>query len=142
MTQTNHNLLALDVGERRIGVAIAHAIARLPRPLLTLERNENIWQTIEDIVNQEGVGEIIVGLPRGLNGQETAQTTLSREFASSLEDHLKLPVYLQDEALTSKQAETELAKRGKTYAKADIDALAATYILEDFLQHHQKAGHI
>lgn len=127
-------ILALDVGEKRIGVARASVDARLARPLMTLDHSEDIWQILADLCDKQQASDVVVGLPRGLDGQETAQTRVARVFADTLEQRLGLAVYLQDEAVTSAQAEAELAARGKPYQKGDIDALAATYILEDFLQ--------
>lgn len=127
------SILALDVGEKRIGIARASTEARLAQPLATLDHNENIWQTLAELVRNYQADTVVIGLPRGLDGQETAQTHTAREFASALEDHLQVAVYLQDEAVTSAQAEAELVARGKPYQKGDIDALAATYILEDYL---------
>lgn len=79
---------------------------------------------------------LVVGLPRSLEGNDTAQTAETRAFARRLENTLELPVYLQDEALTSQKAEEELRARGVPYNKAEVDALAATYILSDFLGDH------
>lgn len=127
------NIIALDVGEKRVGVAIAHKIARLPRPLTTLKRGPNFWGELEKILNQESASEIVVGMPRSLSGNETAQTTATREFIKTLEERVALPIETVDEALTSKQAASELMSRGKTFQKGDIDALAAVYILNDYL---------
>ena len=77
---------------------------------------------------------LVVGLPRGLDGQETAQTQTVRDFAAQLREHVAVPMFWQDEALTSQKAEDELSLRKKPFAKGDVDALAATYILDDFLQ--------
>jgi RNase H-fold protein (predicted Holliday junction resolvase) len=60
------------------------------------------------------------------------------QFVLELKQHFPLPVYMQDEALTSKHAEEELQARGKLYSKEDIDALAATYILDDWLTEHHE----
>lgn len=126
-------VLALDVGERRVGVATGNTIARLARPVTTLVRDDTFWQKLEDLVKSESITQFVVGLPRSLEGAETAQTKASRAFAAELKTRLALPVDVQDEALTSRQAEAELKARGKTFAKGDIDALAAVYILEDYL---------
>lgn len=131
-------MLALDVGDRRIGVAVAQSVARLPRPLTTLNNDEKFEASLQAIIDQEGIGTIVVGLPRNLHGQDTAQTKTARAFAKQLEEKFNLPVVLQDEAGTSRQAETELKARGKPYAKADIDAWAAAIILEDYLNSEGK----
>jgi putative holliday junction resolvase len=134
MPTTKTNLLALDVGERRIGVAVANVIARLPRPLTVLSNDTTTWEEIIKLVAQENAGTVVVGLPRSLNSEDTDQTRFVRNFAAVLKEKTDALVVLQDEALTSRQAEAELRGRGKQYAKGDIDALAATYILEDYLR--------
>jgi len=90
-------------------------------------------EQLRQICSQEQVDLLVIGLPRGLNGQETQQTVAARTYGEKLAADLNLPVAWQDEAVTSVQAEQELIKRGKPYQKGDIDALAATYILEDYL---------
>jgi putative Holliday junction resolvase len=131
---TNPTILALDVGAQRIGVARANTIARIASPLVTLTNDSTTFDEITALITSEDVGALVVGLPRGLEGQETAQTQTIRDFVTELKAKTDLPVYFQDEALTSRKAEDELESRGKPFSKGDIDALAATFILEDFLQ--------
>jgi putative Holliday junction resolvase len=135
----DNNILALDVGDARVGVAIAHSIARLPRPLTTLDNSETIFDALRQLIASENVDRIVVGLPRNLSGDATAQTGVAEAFAKRLADQTGLSVAMQDEALTSVKAEKELRARGAAYTKGDIDALAATYILEDYLQAHEGA---
>ncbi|HSX07598.1 MAG TPA: Holliday junction resolvase RuvX [Candidatus Saccharimonadales bacterium] len=138
MAQDPSTVIALDVGARRIGVAIATQGARLARPLTTLLNTETILSDIQQLIQAQHASMICVGLPRGLDGQETQQTRTVQAFAAELQQTLSLPINFQDEAVTSRQAEAELQARGKPYAKGDIDALAATYILEDFLRDHKE----
>jgi putative Holliday junction resolvase len=138
MPLTRSSILALDVGDKRVGVAVASVIARLPQPLTTLQRDDSFFSKLDDIAKSEDTGTIVVGLPRGLSGQETRQTAAIEEFVTELKQHSDLPIHLQDEAVTSKHAEAELEKSGKMYNRGDIDALAATYILEDFLLEHKE----
>ncbi len=128
-----NNILALDVGEKRIGVAIANTEARLPAPLMTLPHVPSIVSDIQQLISTHDVSMVIVGLPRNMSGEDTAQTAYVRRFVDELQ--LTTPYLYQDEALTSRKAEEELRARGKPYAKGDVDALAATYILEDYLTH-------
>lgn len=134
-----NNFLALDVGSVRIGVAVASGAARLAHPLLTIANNEHVWEMLESLLHQELIGVVVLGLPRNLSGDDTPQTGYVRTFGTAVQARFDLPVYFQDEALTSRKAEEELIARGKHYTKADIDALAAAYILEDFL--HQRNSH-
>jgi putative Holliday junction resolvase len=133
MIEASGSILALDVGSRRIGLALASYAARLTSPYKTVANDENIWQTLRDICRDERVSQLVVGLPRGLDGQATAQTEYVETFAHMLATEVGLPIKLQDEAVTSRQAEAELAARGKQFEKGDIDALAAVYILDDYL---------
>jgi putative Holliday junction resolvase len=138
MADSSKSVLALDVGGRRVGVALATLVARLPRPLTTLAWDEDFFKELEKIIIDKEVGTLVVGWPRGLQGQETAQTDIVRDFVQQLKEHFDLPIHQQDEAVTSRQAEAELEARGKNYEKSDIDALAATYILEDWLTENRE----
>ncbi|MGH7237511.1 MAG: Holliday junction resolvase RuvX [Candidatus Saccharimonadales bacterium] len=133
-TPASGNIVALDVGDKRVGVAIASVAARLASPLATLNRGAEFMAGLEKLLAANAASAVVVGLPRNLSGQDTAQTRQTRKFIADLSAQINLPVYAQDEAVTSIAAETELRARGKPYVKADIDALAATYILEDYLQ--------
>ena len=130
---TARTILALDIGSVRIGVAIATSVSRLPRPLLTLTRSAETVEDIKKLISEQGITDLVVGVPRGLDGQTTEQTRATLTFIEQLED-IGVPIHQQDEAVTSHQAKEELNSRGKPYEKGDIDALAATYILEDFLK--------
>jgi putative Holliday junction resolvase len=132
------SVLGLDVGSKRIGIAITSLAARLPRPLTTLEWSNSFFDELDDIIQTEDAGILIVGLPRNLEGQRTAQTETIEAFTGQLRRHSSLPVHMQDEAVTSRQAEKELEARGKPYQRGDIDALAATYILQDWLAEHSE----
>jgi putative Holliday junction resolvase len=129
-----HYILALDYGNARVGVAIASGIARLPRPLTTLLNRPELMEDIEQLIKQESIGLVVVGLPRTMNGGYSAQTHAAETFAQTLAGRLNIPVELADETLTSVDAEAELA--GKKHDKGAIDALAATYILERYLIEH------
>src|SRR4051812_25118300 len=98
------SVLALDVGEKRVGLAITSLVARLPRPLVTLERNESFFDALTEVIKAENVSALVLGWPRGLRGQRTAQTNYIEVFADQLRKHLDLPVHFQDEAVTSLRA--------------------------------------
>jgi len=129
-------IVALDVGEKRIGVAIATIGVHFASPLTTLTNNETIWEQLSKLINDNNTGMFVVGLPRGMDGQSTAQTRSTEVFMQRLRAQIGLPVHPQDESVTSIKAEQELKSRGKPYEKGDVDALAATYILEDYLGEH------
>jgi putative holliday junction resolvase len=122
--------LGIDYGHKRIGIATADSEAKLATPLGAVGSHE-----LADLIQREGPFEaVVVGLPRGLDGQETAQTLAVRRFTDDVlgRTHGVDPVF-QDEAGTSGVAEDRLAESGKPYTKADIDAEAAAIILQDYL---------
>lgn len=124
-------ILALDIGERKIGIARANNIAKIAEPLTTLINDEAFPEKLEDIISKENAGLIVVGLPRGLEGQDTQQTKYVKDFMDGID--LAIPFRFQDEALTSVKAEERLSKNSKSYTKHDIDSNAASIILEDYL---------
>ena len=129
-------ILALDIGAARIGLALAHTQARLAAPAGAVANNDQVVAALRRLCQQEGVVQLVIGLPRGMAGQDTQQTANVQAFGAQLAATLALPLAWQDEAVTSVRAEAELRARGKPYGRADIDALAATYILEDYLHDH------
>ncbi len=128
------SIICLDVGERRIGVASSPKDVRLASPYTTIENNESTLESVNDIATELNADRIIIGLPRNMSGEPTAQTKYVEDFVARLKDVVAIPVFLQDESLTSVKAEAELQSRKKPFSKGDIDALAATYILQDYLE--------
>jgi putative holliday junction resolvase len=121
--------LGVDYGSARIGLAVADSEADLARPLATVAPDE-----LAKRVAAEGPFDVIVvGLPRGLDGNETAQTTAVRRFSDDHLGNLAGEVAFQDEAGTSAVAEQRLRDSGKKYRRQDIDAEAAALILQDYL---------
>lgn len=136
MPVAKKNVIALDVGEKRIGVALADTETRLPRPLKTLEVSEQTVDQVKDTLGQYDIEQVVVGYPRNQAGEPTKQTAQVEAFVQQLKLPENIQIAWQDESLTSVQAEAELESRGGSYSKADVDALAATYILQDYLQEH------
>lgn len=126
------NLLALDVGGKRIGVAVADTAVRIAVPYDTIEVNGDEIVQIAEVVTRNNVDTIVVGYPRNQSGEPTAQTEVSEAMAERLKD-IASNIVFQDESLTSVIAEDRLRARGK-YTKADIDAEAAAIILQDYLE--------
>lgn len=123
-------VLGFDYGTRRIGVALG--TDGLARPLGVIEAAH--WQTaVKEMVVSHRPDKLVVGLPRGLDSQETAQTKKAREFAAELQEVCGLPVELIDEAGTSAVAEDRLKAAGKRFDKGAIDAEAAAIIVQDYL---------
>ena len=135
--------VGLDIGERRIGVAVSDATGTLARPLgvlrpagLDVDALDVVVQAIDRLAGEEdGVGAIVIGLPRRLDGTPTEMTPRVEQFARALGAKTSLPVALQDERLSSREAESRLALRDKNWRsrKAKLDAAAAAIILQDYL---------
>lgn len=127
-------ILALDIGEKRIGVAIADMEIPFPAPVTTLEASEHLVTEFKALLAKHTVKAVVIGYPRNQSGEPTQQTKRVEHIAKLLNIPTTIPVYWQDESLTSVKAEEELKRRKKPYAKAAVDSLAATYILEDFIR--------
>jgi putative Holliday junction resolvase len=138
--------LGVDFGRRRIGLAVSDASAILARPWRTIEAGASARASAEVVVRaladlndpldaDEPVAAIVVGLPRRLDGSDNEATAPARALAESLRALTGLSVFLQDERLTSHEAEQLLAEREPDWRrrKARIDAAAAAIILQDFL---------
>lgn len=127
------NLIALDVGEKRIGVAVADTAVKIAIPFKTIEVDGNEYQAIAQVYVDQDADLVVVGYPRNQSGEATKQT----EYVESVAEHLKkmeLPIKFQDESLTSVAAEARLKSYGKPYQKGDIDKHAAAFILQDYLE--------
>lgn len=125
--------MALDVGEKRIGVAQADTQVRIALPYDTIEVDGNEVQAITEIAINNDIDTIVVGYPRNQSGESTAQSDKVVEFTKQLE-LLDARIVFQDESLTSVLAEKHLASRKQPYSRADVDAFAASIILEDYLE--------
>lgn len=130
---SSQSLVCLDVGEKRIGVAVADTSVKIAVPLVTIPVDGNEIKAIAEIVVREDTDTIIVGYPRNQQGEATAQTEYVEKFATQLED-IAAHIVFQDESLTSVQAEQQLKELGQPYEKGDIDARAAAIILQDYLE--------
>ena len=130
---SSQSIICLDVGEKRIGVAVADSAINIAVAFDTILVDGDELKKIADIVIREGAKTIVVGYPRNQQGETTAQTSYVERFASQLED-MAASIVFQDESLTSVMAENRLIAMKKPYTKGDIDAQAAAIILEDYLE--------
>lgn len=130
--------LAIDLGDRRTGVACGDDILRLPSPIEVIEAasRETLLSRLDRVVREYGPDELVIGLPINMDGTEGTRARLSRDFSRECEARFGLPCHLQDERLTSFAAEGALDRSGRTHAqkKKLRDALAACELLKDFLE--------
>lgn len=137
--------MALDLGKRRIGIAISDPTRTLARPVGVLQASamddRALHLVAEEIARlgreEDGVSAIVIGLPHRLDGSATTLTSRVEVFAAQLGAIAGLPVVLQDERLTSVEAESRLAVGEKDWRvrKQRLDAAAAAVILQDYLDH-------
>jgi len=132
---SSQSLVCLDVGEKRIGVAVADTAIKIAVAFTTIEVDGGEIEAIAKIVLQEGAKTIVVGYPRNQQGEATAQTDFVEKFTKKLE-YISDDIVFQDESLTSVIAEQRLVAMKKPYSKGDIDAQAAAIILEDYMETH------
>ena len=130
-------IIGLDVGTRRIGVAKADTSVRIAIPNGFVLVNGQEIPEILRIARLNDTNFFVVGLPRSNDGNETAQSAYARKFADTLAASMPgARIYFQDESLTSVVAEERLKKRKKNFEKGEIDAEAASIILQDFIEHY------
>ena len=125
-------VLGLDLGDRRIGVAVADLDTRTARPLTTLPNNRALFNELVKLRHQYNFRMIVVGWPTHITGQMSAQTKRVQALSERIRERLPgVELVFEDERLTSKLAEARL--RGTSYRKGDIDAVSAQLILEGWL---------
>lgn len=129
----NQSILALDVGEKRIGVALADPAIRIAVAYETITVDGTEVDRIRRLISYENVATLVIGYPRNQSGEATKQTAYVEQFTEKLRD-IDAEIVFQDESLTSVKAEELLARQRKPYRKEDIDALAASLILQDYLE--------
>ena len=137
-------VLGIDFGERRIGLALSDPTETLATPLPTLKRRAGKrppWKELTEIVQARGVGALVIGLPLGLDGEETEWCRAVRDFGTTLSERMGLPVHYVDERMTSVRAERAIRSLGlpkkKREEKGRIDAAAAVLILQHWLDSHR-----
>lgn len=126
-------LVGLDVGEKRIGVAVGDNSVRIAVPFETIDVDGDEIESISKIIARENAEILVVGYPRNQSGEATKQTKFVEDFAYKLLEK-GYKIEFQDESLTSVIAEQRLMAHKRPYSKADIDAQAAAIILQDFIE--------
>ena len=126
------NILALDVGDRRVGVALADSQIKIAVPYGYLERSDKVIQQITELMLDHDIDTLVIGYPRNQSGEATKQTESVEQFAKELaEIEIDADLVCQDESLSSVEAERRL---GRVKDKGEIDAEAASIILQDYLE--------
>jgi putative Holliday junction resolvase len=137
--------LGVDYGKRRIGLALSDPTGLLARGWKAIAREGNPSQVATALAREaqalmtedDGLAGVVIGLPRRLGGEPTELTQVVQDIAEYLRRDLPIPVVLQDERLSSHEAESRLAQNEKDWRrrKQQLDAAAAAVILQDYLDH-------
>jgi putative Holliday junction resolvase len=129
--------LGIDVGRARIGVALADDVLRTATPLRVVERRGDAPDLVvlSELAAEYEVTQVVIGLPLNMDGSEGPSADFARRFARKLGEAARVPVALQDERLSTFEAETRLRERGLSAKdqRPRIDAEAAAVILQDWL---------
>ncbi len=143
-------VLGIDYGARRIGLALSDATATLASPWRLLQRPSSDAETLSLVIaeisalaaDDDGLEAVVIGWPRRLDGSPTDQTPLVETCARAIAAKVAVPVVLQDERLSSREAESRLAARETDWRKrkAKLDAAAAAIVLQDYLDGRSRQG--
>jgi len=143
-------VLGIDYGARRIGLALSDATGTLASPWRLLQRPPSDAETLRMVITEieilkkddDGLEAVIVGWPRRLDGSPTDQTAIVETFSRALGAQVAVPVILQDERLSSHEAESRLARREPDWRKRKLklDAASAAVILQDYLDGRPRAA--
>jgi putative holliday junction resolvase len=142
VTQSEHpgRRIGLDVGGRRVGVAISDELGLVASPLQTVDLKRGGIDELLRLIEQHQPSEIVVGMPTGMSGREGPQAKAVREFAAKLAERVSSPIYFWDERLTSFAAEQSLIEsgHGRERRKQLIDAVAAALMLQGYLESRRR----
>lgn len=129
-------ILGLDVGEKKIGLAIGDTTTKLafPRPALLVQDWSEAWEPIQTLVRENNVDQILIGLPLDTDGAVGAQAVRTQEFIEELRQRLSVDVITRDERFSSQAVQHEQRDAGRTLTRGQEDSLAAQLVLESYLQ--------
>lgn len=130
-------VLALDLGEKRIGVAVSDDTRTIAQPLTMFKRTSRRedFAQIDHLLAEQRTNLLLIGLPIMLDGTEGEKAAWVRDYAAELAEQIAVPIVFFDEAFTTKEAESSLRARGKKgrQIRQNVDAVAAAFILQAYL---------
>lgn len=132
-------IIGIDYGQKRIGLAMSDPLGITSQPLPFLPNDSKIFHTLEKMVRENQVQEIVVGLPITMKGTPSEMTTEVEKFASKLQEFVEIPIFLQDERLSTMESEKILISADVSRAKRKEvrDSMSASIILQDYLERKQ-----
>lgn len=143
--ESKGKIMALDLGEKRIGVALSDEsrIIASSYAVLTRKSRREDFQRYAAIIAEQNVALLVMGLPVPLSGVEGQRAAWVRDYTEELRQHVAIPIAYWDESFSTKQAEASLRARGQRGKKIKqrVDAVAAAFILQDYLDAHRAGAH-
>ena len=137
-------ILALDLGEKRIGIAVSDALNITAQSVGTIERRaiKSDLKRIDDLIKEYGAGRLVVGLPLNMNGTKGKSANLAIDFVNELKKEIKIEVELVDERLTTAQGERIFleADLSRKKRRKNLDKIAAQLILQNYLDSHKETA--
>ncbi|HNX01444.1 MAG TPA: Holliday junction resolvase RuvX [Candidatus Cloacimonadota bacterium] len=134
-------ILAIDYGEKRIGLALSDPMQIFSKPykVVQFKSKKDFIENVLEVIKEQDVELVVLGLPWGFEGQETKKTLEVRKFGEYLQTQIPVPLKFWDERLTTSEANAELKKMGYDYIKARefVDAVAASLILRSYLENKE-----
>jgi putative Holliday junction resolvase len=136
---TGERLLGLDIGARRIGVAVSDEFGTIASPVAMIDQHTDVIAQLRDLIARYGAKRLVAGLPVSMSGQEGLQAADVRAQADALAQAVGLPLEYYDERLTTSIAEQTLIAQGtrRDKRKGRIDAVAAAVILQGYLDNQR-----
>ena len=135
-------ILALDMGEKRVGLAISDPLGVIAQPLKTIQRQSNnqLISELKKVIGENAVEKVVIGNPMRLNGDKSRMTIAIEEIISRLREEISIPMVFEDERFTTRMAISSLHQMGKKVGKArdKIDQIAAAHILQLYLERKRR----
>jgi putative Holliday junction resolvase len=132
-------ILAIDYGQKRLGIAISDALGITATPYPFVPHDKQMFERLKTLIQEHSIGEIVIGLPITLKGTSSAMTDETEKFADTLKNKISIPVVLQDERFSTMESEKLLisADVSREKRKEVRDSMAASIILQDYLERRQ-----
>ncbi len=126
-------ILGIDLGKKRIGLALGDTKDKIAVGLPTILQNRNVFNDIKTIIDKNNIKKVIVGMPKTLSGKIGEQGVYTQKWAKDLSDYIGIAINFEDERLSSKMARDSLVSMGKKLSKENIDQAAAVLILQSYI---------
>jgi putative Holliday junction resolvase len=134
-----YRIMAIDYGEKRVGIALSDPLRIIAKPFrVLLRQSETFFDELRNIIKEQNVKQIVLGIPYNLAGNETKKTLEVKDFATLLQEEIDTPLVFWDETYTTVQANESLKSSGYSIedARKVVDKVAASFILKSYLANH------